>query len=462
MKGYLTVFLALSLSFMTGFILLLTGNAVRNAGKVRLECAVDTGMNAVLSEFHRELLERYGLIYVDASYLERKPEICNVENRLRYYVEENTSELLGGEKSPWGNLEIVETPVLSFETAAADKGASMRNQAVCYAQDCRLSGSEREVLEQMDEIHALEGADPMGHWMGIMEQLAGMELPVIQNEKGDWEEVALSNPADWVFGLVGSDILYLARVDAGYISPAKVRLQKYISHRQRENTVGIDREYRGDEDLFLSYLYDRMGCFGKAREGALLSCQLEYLAHGKASDFENMKSTAEKLLKWRFADNASRALADGDLRTQALAAAEQLLAVMLKAEFKQPVAESILYACAFLESIGDVRAIYQGGAVPLRKSGHHMSVSRVLEGSLYQSEGGSGLTYRQYLAGMILLQEEETLNFRAMDIMEMDIRFCDGNENFCMDWCIERLEAQIVGKGSGTGRYVLRRKYGYY
>lgn len=57
MKGYLTVFLALSLSFMTGFVLLLTGNAVRNAGKVRLECAADTGMNAVLSEFHRELFE---------------------------------------------------------------------------------------------------------------------------------------------------------------------------------------------------------------------------------------------------------------------------------------------------------------------------------------------------------------------------------------------------------------------
>ncbi len=462
MKGYLTVFLALSLSFMTGFVLLLTGNAVRNAGKVRLECAADTGMNAVLSEFHRELFERYGLIYVDASYLERKPEISNVENRLRYYVEENTSELLGGRNSPWGNLKIAETHVLSFETAAADKGASMRNQAVCYAQDCGLGGSEREILEQMDEIHALERADPMEHWIGIMEQLAGMELPMIQNEEGDWEEVPLSNPADWVFGLAGSDILYLARVDAGYISPAKVNLQKYISHRQKENTAGIGREYRGEDDLFLSYLYDTMGCFGNGKEGALLSCQLEYLAHGKDSDFENMKSTAAKLLKWRFADNASRALADGDLRSQALAAAEQLLAVILKAEFKQPVAESILYACAFLESVGDVRALYRGGAVPLRKSGHHMSVSHVLDGSLYQSEGGSGLTYRQYLAGMIMLLGEETLNFRAMDIMEMDIRFGDGNENFCMDWCIERLEAQIVGRGSAADRYVLRRRYGYF
>lgn len=462
MKGYLTVFLALSLSFMTGFILLLTGSAVKNAGKVRLECAVDTGMNAVLSEFHRELLERYGLIYIDASYLGNEPSIANVENRLKYYVEENTSELLGHENAPWGALAIEETPVLSFETAAADMGASMRNQAVCYAEDCGLSGSEREVLGQMDEIRALDGANPMEYWIGIMEQLAGMELPIIQNEEGEWEEVPLSNPADWVFGLVGSDILYLAKVDAQYISPAKIELRRYISHRQRENLRGDGREYRDDRELFLSYLFDKMGYFGKTREDSLLSCQLEYLAHGKDSDLENMRSTAERLLKWRFADNASRALADGDLRAQALAAAEELLAVILKAEFKQPVAESILYACAFLESIGDVRSIYEGGAVPLRKSGHHMSVSHVLNGSFYQSGGGGGLTYGQYLAGMILLLEEEGLNLRAMDIMEMDIRFGDGNENFRMDWCIERLQAQVKARGNGWDSYTLRRKYGYF
>lgn len=462
MKGYLTVFLALSLSFVTGFILLLTGNAVRKAGKVRLECAVDTGMNAVLSEFHRDLLERYGLLYVDASYLGSQPKIANVENRLRYYVEENTSELLGGRNAPWGALAIEETPVLSFETAAADMGSSMRNQAICYAQDCGLTGSEREILGQMNEVHALEVSDPMEHWIGIMEQLAGMELPVIQNEEGEWEEVALSNPADWVFGLAGSDILYLAKVDAVYISPAKIELQRYISHRQRENTAGIGREYRDEKELFLSYLFDRMGCFGDIKENSLLSCQLEYLAHGKDSDLGNMKSTAEKLLKWRFADNVSRALADGDLRAQALAAAEQLLAVILKAEFKQPVAESILYACAFLESIGDVRTLYEGGAIPLRKSSHQMSVSHVLNGNFYQSGGGQGLTYQQYLAGMILLVGEETLNLRTMDIMEMDIRFRDGNENFCMDWCIERLEAQIVSRSSGSNKYTIRRKYGYF
>ena len=94
MKGYLTVFLSLSLSVMTGFILLLTGCAVRNAGRIRLECAVDTGMNSVLSEFHIGLFERYGLLYVDASYLGKEPSVSNLEERIHFYVEENTSKAL--------------------------------------------------------------------------------------------------------------------------------------------------------------------------------------------------------------------------------------------------------------------------------------------------------------------------------------------------------------------------------
>ena len=51
---------------------------------------------------------------------------------------------------------------------------------------------------------------------------------------------------------------------------------------------------------------------------------------------------------------------------------------------------------------------------------------------------------------------------RAMDIMEMDIRFGDGNRNFAMDWCVERIEAEIVGQGSYGDKYLINRKYGYF
>ena len=37
MKGYLTVFLSLSLSVLAGFVLFLIGHTIQNAGKIRLE-----------------------------------------------------------------------------------------------------------------------------------------------------------------------------------------------------------------------------------------------------------------------------------------------------------------------------------------------------------------------------------------------------------------------------------------
>lgn len=462
MKGYLTIFLALSLSIMTGFVLLLTGGAIRNAEKVRFECAADTGMNAVLSEFHAGLFKRYDLIYVDASYLGKAPSIANVEDRLEYYVEENTSQALSGSRSPWGRLSVENADVLSVETAAADKGASMRNQAVLYIEDTGISGKEREVPELMGEVRALENASPMEDWAGVMGRIAGIELPQIQNDEGIWEEVPLSNPADWVYALAGSDILYLSQIESHDLSPAKVLLQEYISHRHIQNDGSAGRLYREDEELFLSYLFDKMGRFGSKKEESLLSCQLEYIAAGEASDMDNMRAVAERLFRWRFADNVSKAMADGRLREEASRAAGQLLAVTLKEEFRSPVTESILYACAFLESICDVRALFSGGAVPLRKSGHSMSVRHVLDGGFYTSGGGLGLSYGQYLAAMILLLDKEEVNLRAMDIMEMDIRSADGNIGFSMDWCIERLEARITGAGGMGNQYSLNRKYGYF
>ena len=462
MKGSLTVFLAMSLSIFLGFILFLTMFAVRNGEKLRFECAVDTGMNAVLSEFHIELFERYGLLYVDASYLGEAPAIEKTEDRLSFYIEKNSSSVLNRKNAPWGQLVLEEADITFFETAAAEKGASMRNQAVLLIQDAGIKRKEGSVVDWKTEIRGLDEADPMGAWSGIMERLAGMELPMILNEKGEWEEVPLSNPADWVYGLTGSDAVYLGEADMQQLNPISIDLNAYISHRGIVNETTSERTYLRSEEQFLIYLFERMGYYGGFEEGSLLSCQLEYLAEGKASDPENMKAVAERLLRWRFADNVRLALSDSSLRAQATEAANALQAVLLKREFEYPVTESILYACAFLESIGDLRTIYDGGSVPLRKSSHRMSVDKVLGGSIYDIEECGGFTYSQYLAGMLLLLGEEQLNLRAMDIMEMDIRYRNGNPGFCMDWCIERYEAVVSAKGSAAMNYQIKRKYGYF
>ena len=134
MKGYLTVFLSLSLSLLTGFLLFLIGNAVNNAWKIRLEGIADISMNSVLGEYEITLQERYGLFYIDTSYRQKSPSLQNMEERLAFYITENLKKKEGAE--PWGNVILTDVSITKAVSAASVKGKSVKRQAVEYVRDC--------------------------------------------------------------------------------------------------------------------------------------------------------------------------------------------------------------------------------------------------------------------------------------------------------------------------------------
>lgn len=461
MKGYLTVFLSLSLSILAGFILFLTGNAIKNAEKIRLEGAADIGINSVLAEFHIGLLERYDLLYIDASYHQGEPSISNMESRFRYYVRENTN--INSNAAPWGIVRPEEMNITEIQSAAAGRGNSMKNQAVCYIRDSGIQREEALVISYLEQVRQLENKDPLEEWSALQEQIAGIELPVILNEQGEWEEVPLGNPADRIFHLTGSDVLYLIGIDTGRIGVGCIRRDDYISGRRIMNE-GPYMKKETDEELFLTYLHEKMGNYRVRREDSFLQLQLEYIAKGKESDYENLREVVENLLRWRFADNISYVLTEAGLHRQALSAAESLHAVQLKPELKDPVVKTILYACAYLETIADLKCLMQGGRIPVNKGSCHTGVEAVLSGEITGTAGSgdSGFSYEQYVSCLLYFLDEDTRNLRTMDIMEMDIRSITGNSYFAMDWCIERCSFAVSARGSFGDRYELNRIYGYY
>lgn len=460
MKGYLTVFLSLSLSVLAGFVLLLVGNTIRNAGKIRLEGDVDIGMNSVLAEFSIPLHERYGLLYIDASYLGKAPAVSNMEERLSFYIRANSESDLNGR--PWGEIRLKSTSISGLCTAAEGMGNSMKYQAVRFMEDSGIRRAEAEFSGDLGWITALESVNAFEEWSALQEQIAGMELPTIQNEEGEWEEVALGNPADRIFGFLGSDVLFLLGTDRKGLGFGRVQ-GGYISERKPENMNGIPRK-EADDGLFLAYLFEKMGNYRREREGSFLKLQLEYIVQGQKSDYENLAGVAGKLVAWRFAANVKRIFSDGGLHSEAGAAAMNLAAVQLDMAFYQPVTKSILYACAYLEALADVKCLLEGGRIGMEKQGWSTGIENVLEGAVpgpAASQPG-GLSYEQYLACMLRLLAENTRNLRSMDIMEMDIRYLSGNPRFAMDWCVERYTAEITAHGGWNNVYSLRRTYGYY
>lgn len=477
MKGYLTVVLSLSLSILSGVILTLTTLAIRNGQRLRMECIADVSMNSTLAEFEKTLHDRYGLFYVDLSYQEAQPSLQNMERRLQYYLSENIA--LFQNSDLWGNLALKQVVISDVRTAADEQGASVKNQAMQYVEDCGIHREETEMLSNADSILGTGQKDVMGTWNALMEVIAGMELPVIQNEQGEWEEVPLANPADRAYGLSGSDVLFLVGAPTDRIPVGKIRIEDYLSgkngsgimtegHRNGllQNTGESGRQGQGraeDTGLFITYLFEMMGNYRGEKEDGLLKYQLEYIAEGKPSDYENLQAVVEELIRIRFAVNAEAAFADDGMVSEAMELAQELQAVSLKPAFLQPVTESILYACAYLEALAEVKTLLKGGRVGKGKESWVIRPSVIAEAEIQGGiQSSSGVSYEQYLACMVYELPEKVRNYRAMDIMEMDIRMLTGNTGFAMDGCVEQFRAQIQAAGSVHGNYLIDRTYGYY
>ncbi len=466
LNGSITVFLSLTLSFLLLMILTFNALCIGNAEKMRFEIASDTAFNSVLGEYSKYLNDRFDLLYVDSSYLSGNPGVQRVENRLMLYMKKNSEEVLSTLGSPWGNIRVDGCMIEDFETASGGDGLNMASQAVRYVHDSpHTLDLQYEALEAMMNApvaSALDGQDPMEEINGYMESLLGMELPKKKNEKGIWIEVPLSNPADWVYGLMGSDILYLAEASDLNISSAIIDTDGLISHRGAVNTGSGKEDYEYSEEAYIAYLLDKFGCYKNEMEETPLKCSLEYIAVGNCSDYENFKEAVMRIFKWRLIDNLRLAFSDGRLKSEATAAALLLEVCILNPAFIQPVADTIIAACAFLETISDLRVILSEGRIPLVKSSHNMSVANILTGNIYHASSDEGLSYRQYVEIMIINMGVNEKILRTMDLMEIETRLNTGNPCFCMDWCLEEITANISASGSGLERYRIKRKYGYF
>ena len=243
----------------------------------------------------------------------------------------------------------------------------------------------------------------------------------------------------------------------------KIRKEDYLSGRDSGDRSDLQGQKEADTGQFIAYLFEMMGNYRSGREDGLLKYQLEYIAEGKESDYENLQAVVEKLTGIRFAMNAEAVFSDGDLVSEAAGLAEGLQAVSLNPAFLKPVTESILYACAYLEALSEVKVLLEGGRVSLGKENWVIRPAMIAEAGIQGGQNiSSGISYEQYLAGMISALPEKERNYRAIDIMEMDIRMLTGNTGFAMDCCVERFRAQIQAAGSIRGNYLIDRTYGYY
>ena len=474
-SGYLTIYVSLTLTIMLSLCLTLIEGTRRNTIRLETECMMDIAMNSVLAEYHRELFSQYNLFYIDSSYGSAYPSYYNTEARLRYYLEQNLSiqevsyidflykDLLG--------LKADTVYLKTVALATDGEGVLFQKRAAeAVKDDLGLSLAE-DVLEW---VRTIEKEGLLEKDMAAEKQKADLALQAYhgtqkQLEEEKWITVEIADPTQHLDNMRAQGVLKWV-VDAKTIlSGQKVDLNQYISARKKRGEINhgnyvVTEELSALEKVwFQEYLLRYCGHYGQEKEGSLLKYQAEYLLAGKNTDTENLRQVAGTICGMREVANALYLTRDKG-KSALIEVVANLLAAAVFCPEIAPLFETILViGWAYAESLHDTKVLLEGGKVPLMKDDRswHYDLDSILKSFVVSEnrEQGKGMSYRDYLHVLLYLEDAGETTFRFMDLMEMDIRLTEGNENFRMDACIERIEAEaVIRSGYGYDFWINREK----
>lgn len=477
-EASISVYLALTFTIMLSLILLIVEGARENAIRMKLECAMDLSLSSVFAEYNRPLLEQYDLFFIDTSYGLEGASIDRLEGHLESYLDDNfaVNEELGIMKNLL-ELYTEEVTVTDYSLASDGEGLLIKRQAVSYMKDLYGTTYLEELNRQLDVVQeeGLFTRDVTAERLANQSAIDSVEIPPKQINEDEWEEVELNNPADAVNGSRG--ILSMVIDGEQELSLSGVNLSNYISARncnQGSGLLGRERTKAAEELIFNEYLLKKCGCYTSPKETGALEYQVEYILEGKNNDMENLKAVVSKLLLIRETANVVYLFSDSAKMAEAEALAIAVTSAVAVPELAELVKISLIFAWAYAESVYDVRSLLQGGRIPLLKSEEtwHYSLSGMLdfasdtriEGEATEGEGteGAGLSYGDYLRVFLATKEVREKTYRAMDIMEMDVRKCPGNSYFRLDTCVDYVEAKVYAGSKYGFSHEITRTYYYY
>lgn len=468
-KGYLTVYVSMTLTVMITFSLLLIEGIRGNTAKLEGECVADIGMNCIMAEYHRGLYDRYGLLLTDTSYGGSYPTFYNTEAHLKAYLEKNLqngsigtdllyTDLLG--------LKLEDAQIIGVSLATDHEARVFQRQAVKILESAYGLTALEEFLGLMNAVESY----------GLLEDDWEDQVAVLEEElellEDDWSSVEIENPFGAIRRVRAEGILGWVLPDTGTLSRQTVTLKEYVSKRKadmsmnRGNLPALEELNVAEQFLLRKYFLRYAGRYGKERQGSLLRYQVEYLLEGKNSDWDNLKLVASELCVMRTAANLFFLYGDRDRSSQAGKIAK-VLSVLAggQAELEEGIKAAILFGWAYKEALYDVSCLLKGGRIPLMKdngSWKYSLAGMILASPKNDAEtDGQGLSYEEYLEVLLTLTDTEELSFRFLDLVEMDIRTTAGNEHFRIDGCLGAVRAQIrfTDKKGTVRTYRLQKEY---
>lgn len=445
-KGEVTVFLSLILAVLLFFFQACLESARLAFLRSQTQEALELAEYSVLSEYHRELFDRYGLFYVELGYGSGQEDTAYLKQRLHGFLKENL---------PKGSINALEA--WNFSRASDDNGMAYYEQAVSYMK--QKTGAA--LLEQFRSYNELESQiQDRGQEYEEAKAREQRNLEELRQRREDEEQAGTPDPISSVNSLKNGSILHLLLSDnSGNVSGKRADLERVPSQRSCLSGSGAKGIHKGNvaNDLFFhGYLMENLTnaveFLAEEKEaGPWLDYQIEYLIGGKDTDIANLETVCGRILAIREGMNYAYLQTDTAKKAECEALAIALVGITMIPGLVEAVKQALLLAWAFAESIADVRALLNGKKSAFWKGEGIWRTS--LEGALDLrnsasgfdgGEDSKGLSYEDYLGILLTAVGRETKAMRSLDVIEGVIRRIPGCGGFYIDQCTDEFRVRAV------------------
>ena len=452
-KASITVFLILLLLLSASFFFALLETArIRGLG-TKADIVSDAALESVFAEYQKEIYENYGLLMLDCAYGSGNFAIENVEKRLQ---EKNLNNLKQSEKELYG-INLTECKMTGYQLLTDDGGNVFRHLA---ARTAKREALVQEVDDFAEEIQQKESLEQENGTVEERLEEANKTIEEVEqanNTENTEEKVGdisaqkpqeeVKNPIEDANQWKKSAVLSLVVRDESQLSNKAIALEHTLEHRQKE-TGNLPVQGAILEELwFVKYLETHMGSYRQISSNHALDYEWEYILNGESSDRDNLKETVKSLIMIREIANMGYLIQD----QQKCIEAEELAVALMGWSMNPPVVDAtkwgILAAWAYSESILDVRALLEGRRIAWIKNAEQWTTGinqtgEAVDGFAMAKDCENGWDYLKYLQFLICMKKDSAVNYRSMDIIEVNTNAMYG-KSIQMDHMMTGCESRV-------------------
>lgn len=441
-KGSITIFASLSMMLIASFIFAMLESARFYGLQTYVKQKTPVITESVFAEYNSKLWEDYHLFFLDGAYGGSEFAIDKVEGRANQVADKNLnykliSKVLGFNDLFQLNLE--EVTVDSYELATDQEGDVFLAQVASYMKNnipMETAQLIKERIQKGKEIET-EGDDAEGKIAEAIDKAKDEETKKVKMSYSE------ESPIDFVKNLKRNTILGMVVEDVDKVSKQNILNVQTLSERTllegtRTETMGNDWYQKILLELYLQTYFSN---YANEMEDHALSYELEYIVCGKKEDKANLDGVVTRLMLAREAANVIALVSDREKVSEAEVIATALAGFTGNPAVVKVVQIGIIGAWAYLESILDIRTLLQGGKISLLKSAEQWTTDITHIVSSFNSnakakECEDGLYYSEFLLQFLFFTSTKEQTYRAMDLMEANIRLVPGYANCKMDHMI--------------------------